>query len=304
MEAETLVAGQLVRAGQGTGVENRRRGRRLLETNLGRGRLEGIVGRFAVFRRREDNRADDSQGWFLEIVGPGISPMSIQLTSRFLSLIVHDLRTPLNVMTLTLRLIDQAAPQDATQLSEDLRVVHENVGQIERMLAYLTDYCRLVDDPPALSAIPFDPRRLVSELVEEQASRSDGKAQVRLEVRSGCPREVTLDQVRARLAVQHALNNALAAADGAAVTAALDGRPGRLLVEVTIDRPPPATVHPIQLRSDLYERIFGVAQERRGLDLAIAARVSELFGGTARLEIVDARGSRITFDWPDRLPAA
>lgn len=229
--------------------------------------------------------------------------MAIQLTSRFLSLIVHDLRTPLNVMSLTMRLIEQATPQDTAQLGEDLRVVNENVGQIERMLSYLTDYCRLVDDPSRLPATPFDPRRLVSEVVEDQAARSGGKPTVRLEVRTGCPREVSLDQARARLAIQHTLFNAMAAADGGQVTAALDGAPGRLVVEVGIDRPPPPTVQTVQLRSDLYERIFGVAQERRGLELAIAARVSELFGGSARLDTVQGQGSRIVLDWPDRLPA-
>jgi hypothetical protein len=44
--------------------------------------------------------------------------------------------------------------------------------------------------------------------------------------------------------------------------------------------------------------------ERRGLDLAIAARVSEMFGGTARLDAVEDRGTTVVLDWPTRLPTA
>ncbi len=56
-----------------------------------------------------------------------------------------------------------------------------------------------------------------------------------------------------------------------------------------------------ELRPHLFERLCGTAAERRGMDLAIAARVSELFGGTARLEAVEQKGTTILLDWPVRL---
>src|SRR5581483_116814 len=40
--------------------------------------------------------------------------------------IVHDLRTPLNVIGLSLRMIEQAMPRDDPDLEEDLRFVEEN----------------------------------------------------------------------------------------------------------------------------------------------------------------------------------
>ena len=40
---------------------------------------------------------------------------------------------------------------------------------------------------------------------------------------------------------------------------------------------------------------------RKGMDLAIAARVSELFGGTARLKAVQGQGTAIVLDWPVRI---
>ena len=122
-------------------------------------------------------------------------------------------------------------------------------------------------------------------------------------VKDGCPPEVELDPAWVRLAVQHALNNALSASDNGPVDVTLDGSAGRLSVGLDVDRPPPPSVQSVALRPDVYERLFGIAQERRGLDLAIAARVSELFGGTARLDVLGDRGTRILLDWPARLTA-
>jgi len=46
---------------------------------------------------------------------------------------------------------------------------------------------------------------------------------------------------------------------------------------------------------------MGIEPDRLGLDLAIVARVTELFGGTARLEVEDGRGSTIVLDWPTQI---
>jgi signal transduction histidine kinase len=228
--------------------------------------------------------------------------MAIQLSPRFLSMVIHDLRTPLNVICLTLRLIEKAAPKDNPDLNEDFDVVQENVTQLERMLALLTDYCRLIDNPEGLRGDSFDPRRLLVEVVGEFSSRLPAGAEsIPCTVRPNCPQEVQLDPNRVRLALQHALNNAWAAAEGSPVRVELKGASERLVVEVIVDRPPPANVHPKTLGPNDYERLFGTMQERRGLDLAIAARISELFGGSVRLELREGQSTAIVFDWPVRL---
>ena len=228
--------------------------------------------------------------------------MAIQLTSRFLSLVVHDLRTPLNVIGLTLRLIDQSIPRGNVDLDEDFRVVQENVVQIERMLVHLTDYCRLIDDSVGIRPTLFDPRRMLEELVEERAMRANGFPQpIDLAIADDCPKEVELDPSWARQAVQHALGNALAAAEGGPVRAILGGGPDRLVIDIRTEGTPPPSVRSTSLRPDAYERLFGTKYERRGLDLAISARVTELFGGDARLEVLESGGTAILLDWPTRL---
>jgi signal transduction histidine kinase len=37
------------------------------------------------------------------------------------------------------------------------------------------------------------------------------------------------------------------------------------------------------------------------MDLAIVARITELFGGTARLDLVEGHGTVVVLDWPARV---
>jgi len=230
--------------------------------------------------------------------------MALQIDSRFLSLVVHDLRTPLNAMTLTMRLVEQSVPGGNAELDDDLRVLNENVRQIERMLAQLSEHCRLSDDAIVLRREEFDPRRMVGELLEDDVLASAPGGAPGLVVRPGCPAVVELDPAWARTATRHALENALAAAEGGLVQVTLGGQADRLVIEVTVDRAPPPSVHSARLRGDHSERLLGGPHERRGLELALAARVSELFGGTARLEVAPSRSSTIVLDWPTRLESS
>jgi signal transduction histidine kinase len=224
------------------------------------------------------------------------------IDSRFSSLVVHDLRTPLNVIGLSIRMIEHALPREDPEIEEDLRFIEENIRQIERMLSQLSDYARLLEGGLELSISEFDPRRMVDELLENRVPRPGANlSPVRLDVQKSCPPEAALDQARARMAIEYALINANAAAQESPIRLTLRGDPDRWIVEVSVDRPPPSSVTSVQLRSQVFERLCGSAAERRGMDLAIAARITELFGGSARLEVVDGRGTTLILDWPARI---
>ena len=223
---------------------------------------------------------------------------------RFLALIVHDLRTPLNVIGLTIRAVSQSVPNPGAEFEEDMSFLHENAKQIEKMLAQLGDYCRLVESEQAAVALEFQPRRFLSDLLEEKQSKRDSEYKgVRLEFGLGSPEEVALDPNRVRLAIGHALANAVAAAGDAPVKLRSKGTADRWMIEVVVEKSPPPTIAAIRLQPHLFERLIGSAAERRGLDLAIAARVTELFGGSARLDVEPGVRSVVVLDWPIRLPA-
>ena len=231
------------------------------------------------------------------------------LDPLFCSLIVHDMRTPLNVVSLSLRLIEQAMPKGDAELDEDLRFVDDNFKQIEQMLTQLSDYSRLFGAEAEGPVVEFSPARLVDELLENWKIRVKAKAKakvpsVRLEAGPDCPAEASLDQARARMALHYALENASVAANGAPIVFTMRGGPERWVTEIRVDQPPPSSVQSLVLHSRRFERLCGIAPERRGMELAIAARVSELFGGTARLNAVENRSTTLVLDWPARIAEA
>ena len=222
--------------------------------------------------------------------------------------IVHDMRTPLNVIGLSLRMIEQGMPRNDPDLQEDLRFVEENFKQIERMLSQLSDYFRLFEISGPGPASEFSPERFLSDVLASRPERErpgSPPVAVRLDVDPTCPAEAVLDPARARIAIQYALTNAVAAANGTGgVRVTARGGPDRWITEIAIDHPPPASVKAVELRPDVFERLCGTAAERRGMDLAIVARITELFGGDARLAVDAGRGTTIVLDWPARLASA
>lgn len=221
---------------------------------------------------------------------------------RFLALVVHDLRTPLNVINLTIRAIGQSAPNPSADFEEDLSFLQENSKQIEKMLAQLGDYCRLVESEQKPASIEFETRRFLTDFLEEKQSKREPEFRsVRLEIAADAPIEVALDPNRVRLAIQHALANAVSAAADAPVKLRSRGPADRWTIEVVVEKAPPPTATATPLQSHVFERLIGSPAERRGLDLAIAARVSELFGGSARLDVEPGVRSVISLNWPARL---
>jgi signal transduction histidine kinase len=230
--------------------------------------------------------------------------------AHLLPLIVHDLRTPLNVISLSLKMIATTMRGDDAELEEDLGYAEENLHQIERMLSLLCDYHRLFESPVPLTPFAFSPKRAVEEMLEAGVGIGDSpgnggnRSQVWVEVMESCPREVALDPTRVRQALEHAMRNTTAAAGGAPVRITLSGRPDRWLIEFAIDAAPPRTVESFALSPDCFVRLCGFAPERRGMDLAIVAKISALFGGSARLEVSENLGTNLLIDWPTSSPQA
>jgi signal transduction histidine kinase len=162
---------------------------------------------------------------------------------------------------------------------------------------------RLFERSTQLTISEFSPRRMVDEFLEARALKGGAKqSSVVIDAQDSCPAVVSLDQRHARAALQYSLANATAAAVGHPIRLVLRGGPDRLVIEIAIDHPAPQSVKPTMLSPRSFERLTGFAAERRGMDLAIAARVSELFGGSARLDLADGQGTVVVLDWPAILP--
>lgn len=229
--------------------------------------------------------------------------MAMPLDPKALSLVIHDLRNPLNVIGLSLRMIEEELPAGHDDLAEDVLILRENVGQLDRMLRFLSDFCRQQDGASRSDPMPFEPARLLEEVVEDLAMRQpDSAGRVHLEGLDEAPAEVVLDPTRARLALSYALTNALAGSvNGHPIRIRAGGAPDRWVTRVTVEAPPPETVQSTPLAPDDFERLIAIPAERRGLELTIAARISQIFGGEARLEVEPGRRSTVVLDWPARI---
>src|SRR5687768_4007736 len=107
--------------------------------------------------RRPSSRGESKKG----------VPMGTLFDPHFLWLTVHDLRNPLNVIKLTLRMVQDTLPRESEVIVDDLRMIHNHVIQLERMLSHLSDYGRLTATEAHVEAVPFDPRRFVGDVVED-----------------------------------------------------------------------------------------------------------------------------------------
>jgi signal transduction histidine kinase len=224
--------------------------------------------------------------------------MEIPIDVRMLEVIVHDIRNPLNVIGLTLRVIEQIPPERRADIQEDLTFLRDNAGQIERMLTLISEFCRLKREENPSEPSTFDPRRLLEQVVEDRAFRSPERGlPLHLEIDPSTPTRVDLDPSRVRYAVIFAIFNALGAADRP-VTVKTSGRNGRWTVAIVVEKPPPSSVVPFEVVSDTYERLIGSVGERKGLDLVIAGWVVQSFGGKVRLNVEPGKRTTILIDLP------
>lgn len=221
---------------------------------------------------------------------------------RSRSLVVHDLRTPLNAVALTLSLFERILSESHPELDEDLALMRLSLAEHERMLKCLNDASHAPDDASILDPRPFDLAALVADAAACAASELAAECVLEVESSPG-PVIVVLDRGYATLAVRHALGNSVASADGRPIRLAVTSAGDRRRVEFKIVGDPPQTVSPALLRPNEFVRILGGPAERRGLDLAIAAQISELFGGSARIEVEPGVCSAVVLDWPSRTAA-
>lgn len=225
------------------------------------------------------------------------------LGAHFMALMIHDLRSPLNVLKMTSAMLNMTMPKDDPNTEEDLQALEDNITTQEWLLKALEDYFALFQPGRPMSPSLFSPRRLVTELLEPArigfGSKTTG---VSLNVNGRCPAEALLDAKLAHKALTYALANAAVAAEGTPVRVEVDGSPGRWVTRVIIDQPPRECVVPLSLNPFAFERLSGIAAERSGLDLAITSKISELFGGSARLDAEPGRRTAIVLDWPTHPP--
>ncbi|HEX8911080.1 MAG TPA: HAMP domain-containing sensor histidine kinase [Humisphaera sp.] len=220
--------------------------------------------------------------------------------SFFLNAISHDLRTPLNGLTLQASLAEiHLAGDDREELRQSLLEIKASARATGDMLDALLEFARLdwASDPVTPNVFPL------AEAVESATRTSRAAAEQKgLDLRNLCPAGLTVTTDRLKL--ERVLTNLIANAVKFTPTGSVrvEAQPGADGVELhVIDTG--VGIAP-EHRDRLFEEFFQVHNHERdrrkgfGLGLSIARRLARQLGGDIQLDSAPGRGSRFTVVLP------
>lgn len=223
-----------------------------------------------------------------------------ELTSRFVSMVSHEFRTPLTTIQSSAELVERYAPDD-DRTAKHLGRIRQSVGHLAGLLEDVVAVNR-DGGAPALQAEPVDLAALVSDLVDEVRDGAGSAHRVALAADGDAA--VTADPKRLRTVVLNLLGNAVKYSEpGSRVGVRVDATgPGAVRVVVEDEG---VGIDPADL-GDLFEpfrrgRNVGAARGN-GLGLSIARRAARDHGGDVAVESALGRGTTATVTVP-RTPA-
>ena len=225
-----------------------------------------------------------------------------RLKDTFLSLITHELRTPMTAMMGLAENLEAGVygPLNEAQ-TENLKKIIECGGRLRQLVNDLLDLSKLEAGMMRLQCEPLDPRTLVEAVIYQLESLAE-TAQVKLvnRVSYNLP-EVFCDGQRIEQVLTNLISNAFkfTSLDGT-VTIGASAQNDLIFFSVTdtgCGIQPEAQAHIfdkfIQLHPNQDDRTKGT-----GLGLTIVKHLVELHGGTVSVESEVGRGSRFYFSLP------
>ncbi|HWK87207.1 MAG TPA: ATP-binding protein [Xanthobacteraceae bacterium] len=223
--------------------------------------------------------------------------------SRFLAVVSHEVRTPLNgVLGMANLLLDSGLSPEQQTYAKSIKTSGEALlGLIEEIL----DFSKIEAGRLDLETVPFDVAGLVTDVVELLAPRAQAKGiEIAAEIADDVPARVFGDAARLRQVLLNLAGNAVKFTDEGGVLVVVERDADNRIKFVVEDSGP-------GVGPDAQERIFREFEQgddsaaRRhggtGLGLAIASRIVERMGGRISLASHGDRGS--VFDFSIELPA-
>jgi len=215
----------------------------------------------------------------------------LAIIGQMLAQITHEVRNPLNAMSLNAELLDEDLEQLPADRQEEARAILGTLtSEIRRLEAVTEHYLNLARRPRAAPA-PESPAALVAEvarLLEEELRR----AGIELIIDAPDVGEAELDGNQLRQALINVVRNAAEAGAGR-IGVSLERAGGEIRIEVTDDGPgmDPETA------ARAADPFFSTKAQGTGLGLAITRQILEDHGGRVIIEGLE-EGTRITLALP------
>lgn len=228
------------------------------------------------------------------------SQADVKRRSDFLNAISHDLRTPLNGLTLRASLAEvQLAKQDKAALEKSLADIRASAHGVAQMLDQLLDYARLDRDEQELELADFPLAELCGEVAHDCRPSAEEKG---ITVESNVPRDVGVrtDRLKLRRILGNLVGNAVKFTSRGGVRLEAEWSGSDLEIHV-ID----TGIGIAQESGDaIFEEFVQLGNDQRdrkrgfGLGLPIARQLCRKLGGEIQLESSLGTGSRFTVVLP------
>jgi signal transduction histidine kinase/DNA-binding response OmpR family regulator len=223
--------------------------------------------------------------------------------SRFLAVVSHEVRTPLNgVLGMADLLLETGlSPEQETYA----RAMKTSGKALLALIEEILDFSKIEAGRLDLESIPFDLAALVTDVVELLSPRAQAKGiEIAADVDDHIPPRVAGDAARLRQVLLNLAGNAVKFTDSGGVSVLVERAEADCIRFVVRDTGP-------GIDAEAQARIFNEFEQgdstlaRRhdgtGLGLAISSRIVERMGGEIGLESGPARGS--SFGFSIELPA-
>ena len=230
-----------------------------------------------------------------------------RMRTDFLSIIAHELRTPITVMrTLTGLLLDPTSEPTAEQRRTMLETMERNAERMQHLIGEILDLARYRAGTIGLQLRPFDAADLAESAVETIRPLAEARNQtVLLRLPRGPVPRVYGDRARLDRALLNLVANAHHfAPDGGRITVRLTSTEGLIRWSVTDDGPGISAAD----QAHLFERFFvgrhdpDRPQEGVGLGLPRALAIAQAHGGSIDVRSRPGHGATFTLVVPSAGP--
>jgi signal transduction histidine kinase len=231
-----------------------------------------------------------------------------RLRTDLLSIVAHELRTPITVMrTLTGLLLDPASDPTDEQRRTMLQTMERNAERMQHLIGEILDLARYRSGTIGLQLRQFDAAELAASVVATIRPLAEERGQtVELHVPRGTAPRVFGDRPRLERALLNLVANAQHfAPDGGRITVRLKAAPDSTIRwAVTDDGPGISQDDQSHLFERFYvgERVPDDAREGVGLGLPRALAIAQAHGGTIEVRSRLAHGSTFTLIVPSAGP--